>query len=409
MLAALALAAFAHQRYAAAIRVELGVYFSTWWTAFAEADTYGAALDAYNFRRPPGYPTLLFAAHHAGFPIRFVNEVLLAVSVVAFHSLARRTLRHVDAAFPTALYAVLACHYVCYGQLVDEALFVPLAILAMWALARDAEAPSIARAAEVGAWCSAACLVRTFALAWIVPVCGVALLVRGTARLPRRLLRAAVFSAIVVVPTALLMLYVRSRTGFLTGMDRTAYETRPPIRNLETFAAQTGPVESTLRIVQSYAVDFSSPRRTADLGTLAPPFTLRGQEVLFALLFVAGLAGLAACAVHGFRARRRDAAASREAQAPDASRSVASLTALAANVGLYFVAVVAIWTFGNNDPVYSRYVLPSYPFAILLATAIYDRSLAAGPPARWRMAVRGLYVLVFAAQAAKGWAALRST
>ena len=47
------------------------------------------------------------------------------------------------------------------------------------------------------------------------------------------------------------------------------------------------------------------------------------------------------------------------------------------------VMLLVVWTLGNNDPLHSRYLWPSYPMLILLGCAAYARVRALWPRAFW--------------------------
>jgi hypothetical protein len=61
----------------------------------------------------------------------------------------------------------------------------------------------------------------------------------------------------------------------------------------------------------------------------------------------------------------------------------------------YLMALIAVWTLGNNDPIYGRFLYPSYLLLIWLAFMLYVR-VKDDPAAAWAM--RGMLALFVAVQ-----------
>ncbi len=70
----------------------------------------------------------------------------------------------------------------------------------------------------------------------------------------------------------------------------------------------------------------------------------------------------------------------------------------------YPVALVAVWTLGNNDPIYGRFLYPSYVLAVLLGFMLYARVKDSAALA-WPL--RATLVLFIAVQAYRTWQAVR--
>lgn len=74
-----------------------------------------------------------------------------------------------------------------------------------------------------------------------------------------------------------------------------------------------------------------------------------------------------------------------------ASRIEAWRRAALTPIGIAFVLFAAhnamllvVWTWGNNDPLHSRYLWPSYPLLLLLGLAAYAGVRASWPHSFWR-------------------------
>ena len=62
----------------------------------------------------------------------------------------------------------------------------------------------------------------------------------------------------------------------------------------------------------------------------------------------------------------------------------------------YVVLLIAVWTVGNNDPIYTRFLYPAYPLLVLLAFAAYARVRESGPAwgvVAWRALFAALLVV----------------
>ena len=64
----------------------------------------------------------------------------------------------------------------------------------------------------------------------------------------------------------------------------------------------------------------------------------------------------------------------------------------------YLIALIGVWTLGNNDPIYGRFLYPSYLLLIWLAFMLYVR-VKDDPAAAWAM--RAMLVLFVAVQVSR--------
>ncbi|MFP6629519.1 MAG: hypothetical protein VCC67_10855 [Myxococcota bacterium] len=353
--------------------------------AFALEPSYDEALARLGHRWPPLYPSLLWAGARVGMPPDTTNLLLFLATLAALVPAARWAAPAIAPVFPVVLYAVCAFNYWNLHQLVSEALLVPLA-LGVLLLAERCHRDDPARAgyarniASLTALAAAACLTRYFAIFWLLPL---AAWVAAGPPGSRRLVRAGSVLAIAAAPVGLWMAHARSITGHLTGMDRFAP------RSYETLTTFTANLELAAR---SLAMDW--------FGTSGPAShaALRGSWQ--PSMLDAGLLGLAsavvvACGIAGFRAARAGTAS------PPARRAD-SLLLVCFSVG-HVGWVVLLWTIGNNDPIYSRFLYPSYVFFLLAGFHAYSNlkpSSHSHAQGAWlRAPFLALFALVLAVQA----------
>jgi hypothetical protein len=65
----------------------------------------------------------------------------------------------------------------------------------------------------------------------------------------------------------------------------------------------------------------------------------------------------------------------------------------------YLACLLVLWTAGNNDPIYTRFLYPSYAFLGLSAAHVYSHVKASAAAAAHRP-FQALYLWMLAAQAA---------
>lgn len=357
---------------------------------FAADPGFASAFERYPRVWPPLYPSVLWAAVHLGVPVRVFNALCFYLTLVLVGYVFRRQVRNVRPAIPVLLIAGTHAHYVTAYQQVSEPFFVLLALLALLLLRRYYKAPSVATVLGLGAVSVAACLTRFFGLFWIVPLVAGHVALAGPRRpLTTRLYHTGLFAAVVAVGVGPYLLWLRQTTGSFSGMDRTAPRSFIAARSNWNELTDFG--TNVLLTLRTAVVDLFSPLRAARREVvLARDFSVAPLEGLaFAvaalLLFLMGLV-----VVRRYRRARRTNQRSR------LQRLLASSEALAFHFALVYVAaLIALWTVSNNDPVYTRFLQPTYAFAALAGCSLYARLKPAAQP--WeRMPFRLLFLFFLA-------------
>jgi hypothetical protein len=322
---------------------------------FVEEPRLLEALAGYT-RWPPAYPTLLWAARRVGLEPVVVNELLFCASLALLWRAARALVPGVHPALPTLAYA--SAHFnVSYSALaVSEALFVPLVLAFLLLFWRQIQRDSSAGLLALAGSAAALCLTRYFAIFWLVPLGGVNLLaLPGSAR--RRAARAGVFAALALLPVGAWMIKELAQSGHAFGMDRFS-----PRRN----QAEVDLPHNLLNTAKSFHYDLLSPLREASHVALRAPWPPSSLELAIAVGVAAALLGALWTLYRG-----------RPHAALDGKRLAGLLhtrEGVVAQLFFGYVAVlIAVWTAGNNDPIFGRFLYPSYVLLLLLLCQLYAR------------------------------------
>lgn len=335
--------------------------------AFAEANDYATALAELGHVWPPLYPSLLFCADAVGVSPHAFGLLLFGVSIALLFPVGRRVAPGIHPGWWAGLYAVAEVHGTNLRQLVSEVLLIPLALAVLWASLVCTERGRARDYALLTLFLGAASFTRYFAVLWLVPMVFMVLAWRAPGTSGTRLARAAISSGVALLPVSAWMFTAWLTTGFLTGMDRAAP------RALAAWTAFDWNLTLTARTV---LLDWFVPGRSATHAALIKDWAF---EPLIAASAALSVALVSACLTAAWRGGRRALA----------SDPAAGWLLLGLSLG-YGVWLIALWTVGNNDPIYTRFVYPAYVFVGLAAFHLYSRVKEQGT-ARQRQPFRMLY------------------
>jgi hypothetical protein len=323
---------------------------------FAGRDSLVSALERYPKLRPPLYPVLLWLAEAAGLSALRVNELIFLATLPLLYVLARRSLGGVNPIHPVLLYAVAHFNYVNLHQVTAEGLFVLLSLMLVLGLGRISREDEgwlplvLVTLATMGL-----CLTRYFAVYFAVPLLALNVLWRAPGPWIRKARDAAASLALALAPLLAWMWIARRETGFWTGVDRVAPRTFP--EGALHWAGLTGAGANLRLWLKTLLVDFFSPSLYAAHGVVTRPHRPSAVEWAFVALSAVAL-------VLAVAAWRR-----RGAERPGDEGPERGLVAQA--FLLYNAATLLTWSFANNDPIYTRFLYPSYVFLLLLGFQAY--------------------------------------
>jgi hypothetical protein len=230
--------------------------------------------------------------------------------------------------------------------------------------------------------CALATSARYMALFTLLPVMGLAVL--ALAPPARRFGEALRFAALAAAPSALWLARNAWTTGHPLGMSRTAAR-----RNALDF----GLVENAAALLRTVSIDLGSPEALGLRRVLYGEIPLEHPH-LAAVSATAFLALAAAIALWARRGR-----ADGIARAP-ADASV-GLLLLACFELEYALALIVLWTLGNNDPIHTRFAAPLYAPAVAIGFTLAARAWQLQPSRRVALALASALLLWLAPNAAR--------
>jgi len=344
------------------------------------------ALESYPGVWPPLYPMTLRAASESGVPIERVNEVLFFVSLAWIFWWVRRRVPEIHWGWPLLFLCLATFNYEVMSQLVPENLFVPLSFLVLSAIGRYGDRPTWGSVVALSVACAAACATKYIALFWLLPIAGMQILLAGPFPRRTRIAQLGGFGLISVLPVGVWMGYQYGKTGFLTGIDR--FASKEAAAGNEDLITLGGNIWLAGK---SLVLDFFSLSHSADHATVNHPYPPDGGLYVFAGLIVVVL-------ISNRQQIRSLVSGTWEAIGRSVARDV---WMMAGAVVYYWFVLVALWTVGNNDPIYSRFVYPVYPFLVILGFAGYGAVRRKGAGLWGRLAFWAFYATLILVHAYK--------
>jgi hypothetical protein len=333
---------------------------------------------------PPLYPVVLEGMQRLGVEPARANSVLYAALVVVVVAFVRREAGGGAAAAAGVLLALLFPASYNVVQITAETLFALEAFVVLLLLAPGPAGPSTARILLAALICGAATLTRFFGVVW--PAVALPAVIAAAPRPWRwRLTRLAAAGAIVLVVLVPWLAHLHETTGHWFGSDR-----KEPWQagKIASWNELRDPGTNAAFTLKTLAVDFFSPVRVAR-HEVVNKLPLTSGEWL-----ATGVGGVLLLAYVVRRARR-----------PRTRRGLGERLrdpeALTLFFGAsFFVATFAVWSTSNNDPLYSRFLFPAYPFLVASGALAGGR----GPTLADRLPLAALGLLVLGASLAR-WAA----
>jgi hypothetical protein len=355
---------------------------------FADAATLSEGLKGYYAAWPPLYPTVLYLLNRLGIAPLLCNLFIYVLNVIWFSwILGKLGLKAPERFLLIAAYAAGAFHYHNLAtQIVSEGLFLLLVQLSFSALMRYRRRNSWAMLFALAALSSLAILTKYIALFWVVPVVllGIIVSTKGALAKARNSAIYAAVSAALALPW---FIYIYRATGYLSGWDRSEE------RQLEQL---TDFLHNLFYTVKAAYIDFFSRDWAAKM-TMRRDFPFQAWDwlMLVVLAFVVSV-----ICIMIWRSFRKTGRPGRKGfmEWIDGCPYLALLSLFSAS---YLVCLLVLWTFGNNDPIYSRFLYPWYPFVLLTLAGIYQIKAQTSPGSLSRSAFFLLFMAVLASQVYK--------
>lgn len=321
---------------------------------------------------PPGYPALLFFSRQLHISFHWTNLALLYTAFIITFLFLRRFITTIWAMTAVSGLTLFSFHYYNYAQFTSEALVTPLSLLLLLLLIDYKKHESWLLLWTISLITAATFISRYHILAWLLPVILLVLLLDKRFSLGTRSLRAGIFFCVSTAPVGLYMLMNRIRTGFFTGMPRWGgYDVRPPLPTVGEaayFANQVSFSDNIRLTFKTYFLDFFSQSTLATHHANRLPYHPSSLEILTLGVF---LITVAIATLFFLRNRSEQ----HSARAYESHHIIPTLTLA---VSFYILITIAVWTLGNNDPIYTRFLYPSYlPLAVLyisVMAAVFNRS-----------------------------------
>ena len=311
---------------------------------------------------PPGYPLVLFLGHQLHIPFPWINLTLLYVTFTIVFLFLRRFNTALGALAGVLGLTLFSFHYYNYAQFTSEALVVPLSLLILLFLDNYNKQDSPWNIWIISFIAAMAFLSRYQILAWLSPVIILVLLRDRRFSYGKRLRHSALFLSISMMPVSLYMLMNRFRTGYFTGMSRLGgYDARPPLPTegeAAYFATQVSFIHNVKLTFKTYFLDFFSLTSLATHRANRLPYHALPVEILTLGVFLAALILASFFFIQHHHLRRTNNA------------NYSTIDTLVLAVLFYIIITIALWTIGNNDPIYTRFLYPSYTPIVILFLAI---------------------------------------
>lgn len=312
---------------------------------------------------PPVYPAVLWGFSKIGLPMRLFNLFCFYGVLLALWMFTSKFLPRIPPLIPVLLVASNHSNYPNLYQQTSESLFLLLSWIILLAVAHYKKNSSILWVATVGMVTATASLTRFFGIVWLIPLAFIliAFFAQPEGSLKRKVTHIFVYFLPILLFVLPWILYLRSTTGSFTGMDRVS---------LRDFSAKsidwnelTNFVPNCQLLFKTLFIDFFSPSRyaTHKIVNLSAYTSLEMLTVSFVIGIVSLIVFLTLYKVSDYRLF---------AKAKEVFKTTSFLPVYFAIT--YVTAIIITWTYSNNDPIYTRFMFPSYSFIILSFLGLFS-------------------------------------
>ncbi len=261
------------------------------------------------------------------------------------------------------LLAVTHSVYINMHQPVSETLFILIGFVIMILIASYRNRPSIYYVFLLGLFSAIATLTRFFGLFWMVPiVIGNLWFLQDERSLRARLKHVAAYLSVFSLILSPWILYLKISTGFFSGFDRTSPRELPA--SIAHWNELTDFVSNVLFLFKTIFFDFFSSHSFASHYVVERKIPLK-EYIIFIFVFMLMIM-ITLTVIHVCMKR------------PHSIKHIADKIFFSQRAlpfqfaAFYIISIVVVWTFTNNDPLYTRFMYPSYIFIILSMFSLYS-------------------------------------
>jgi hypothetical protein len=315
---------------------------------------------------PPGYPVLLFVAKVMGISPTWVNLLLFYLTLLLLSTVADKRLK-INPTGLLSFYVLCGFNYFNLSQFTSEAMVIPMSILIFLTLLEYLERQTLSALFFLSVSCSVAFIFRYHAMLWLLPLVVGKIVFSNRKPIKKVCSHVGIFGIIGIGPIGVFMLRNYITTGSLTGVPRLNLEGR---KNTPAwFAESTAFGDNVFLTLKTYFVDFLSPFRFAGHSINQLAYDISGLEIAALLLFALAI-GVVILTLVRFRKDICSGSLMDELrlryQRPDPVFVSAEFF-----VG-YILITIVWWTIAIPDPIYTRFMYPSYVYFIMLMFAGYS-------------------------------------
>ena len=341
------------------------------------------SLQEYSKVRAPLYPMVLYAAAKIGLSIKIVNFLFFGIILLLIILFFRVYAGNIHWIWPVLLYSSFSFNYYNMTQYVSETMLIALCFGIFYLLLRYLKSVSSVDLAVLSLVCSAAFITRYFALFWIFPITIFIILRANYTKVKQTVRHIAIFS-LSLIPIIVWMLQTYKETGHFSGMDRFAFRA---IGEKAYWNEITTLKSNMFFTIKTVFIDFFCPEQVSTHDAIEAPHVLGIVEYVI----IAVIAGLLLLNLWNFLTPIK-----RKGE-PELVADISCPTKLLIWYSVvYLFSTILLWTIGNNDPIYTRFLYPFYPFAVLLVFCRYSYVKDYHNAIYQRLGFNLLYILLLA-------------
>jgi hypothetical protein len=337
---------------------------------------------------PPAFPIMLFFFKKIKIPPLLFNLMIYLLNMTWFYFILKKNNLETSVRFLILFsYTIGVFHYHnLVIQVVSEGLFILISQLIFTLLLHYSKDSKYQTIGCLAILTSFSILTKYFGLFWIFPIVSICIFIFSK-NILMGVKHFAVYGIVSILLTIPWFIWNYKTTGYLTGWDRSSARL---ISDLTDFD------HNLFFSIKTYYIDFFS-RDWASHSVIRMKYDFQIWD-LFVLLL---LSVIAISIFKGIRDRIKGRGIIKIKRISDFIKGEKILFLLIMFSVSYLLVILTLWTLSNNDPIYTRFLYPSYPFLILTIVTIYDRFAKNKPHLFFSTIFNALFVTILASQSYK--------